>query len=80
MSDDDNVENKQDRPPFKAGDVVVLASGSPRMTFVNEVYFSDYLRDDFYEARVAYYDPASTPSLVTAKVPTAALIRAPDEA
>ncbi len=78
MNNDDATENKQEKPPFKAGDVVVLASGSPRMTFVNEVYFSDYPRDVFYEARVAYYDPASTPSLVTAKVPTAALIRAPD--
>jgi uncharacterized protein YodC (DUF2158 family) len=76
----DKGENKQERMTFNAGDVVVLASGSPRMTFVEEVYYTDKWTDSFFEARVAYYDPASTPSLVTTKVPTAALIRAPDEA
>lgn len=78
MNDDDATENKQKKPPFKAGDVVVLASGSPRMTFVDENYQTDNWEQGFYEATVAYYDPNSTPSLVTTKVPTAALIRAPD--
>jgi hypothetical protein len=79
--DDDKTKNTQKRTTFKTGDVVVLASGSPRMTFVDENYYSpDYLQDSYYEALVAYYDPNSTPSLVTTKVPTAALIRAPDGA